>query len=647
MMENENILAGEPRWVQDLFGLWNSEQSHTFLLHGEAVDDYVRNSLALRSYLEHILAPRPDGNTLLVFYNRARGIQFGVAPRIEKPNGDLYTRTELEALARERFDKVLGTNVAVAQAAAALASLNPQASQGPMPLPMDPSAVMPLFERVLAQTHSPEHPDGVRLVLVIEGMETLCPNADFAAMSPEDRTMLVRFRSWGRDAGISTRGHIIILVAGQVDYIHPSLRESTSQIRALEVPLPDFDQRLDYIGKLVAGDRKAQEDENEDRVNEGAEVLPYQPLLADEVTERSFAALTAGLPYIGIEDVVLRATYAGEPVSRDLILDRKKQLIRQAYGDVVELLDPDTGFEGIGGMEHVKEWFRRSVIVPFQLGDADRMYKSALLMGPPGTGKTELAKAVAHESGVNCARIDPSQWLGGIVGQTEANTRRALNLCRALTPIVLFVDEVDQALGKRGEGYEGDSGVSRRMFKAVMEFAAEPALRGKVFVLAATNRPDLLDEALIREGRLGDLRIPILAPKASEREGILQVYARRLFGTDLDEATAQKVVSATENWTGAQLERLSRKAWEVRHDNRAADLTAAFDLALSLFHARQTAEVERQNKLALLYCNDDDLLPPEVVAARGTDAELAEAAGVGPADEVDYSKPRGRRRPRA
>ena len=146
------------------------------------------------------------------------------------------------------------------------------------------------------------------------------------------------------------------------------------------------------------------------------------------------------------------------------------------------------------------------------------------MTGPAGTGKSAVAEAVAHEAGVNAVVLNLARILGQYVGNSERNLEKALQAIKSLAPTIVFIDEIDQSVSRGGSG---DSGVSNRIFKRLLEFMSDTGNRGQVLFLAATNRPDLLDAALRRPGRF-DKKIPFLIPDESERAAIIQVMATTL-----------------------------------------------------------------------------------------------------------------------
>ena len=227
-------------------------------------------------------------------------------------------------------------------------------------------------------------------------------------------------------------------------------------------------------------------------------------------------------------------------------------------------------------------------------------------MGAPGTGKTVMVEATAKEAAVNAVQLRLSKILGRYVGDSERNLEKALELISSMTPCLVFIDEIDQQFS-RGTGGEGDSGVSNRLFARVMEFAADTSHRGQVVIMAATNRPDLLDAAVKRPGRF-DKKVVFVPPATPEqRLEIVRAIGRKYeFGVD---EILPSILHGTAGWTGAELEALSLKALDVAHERgeeppTGDDWAEAFDLYLP-----STQEIERMTDYALREVNDLSLVP--------------------------------------
>ena len=505
----------------------------------------------MRTYLAKFLGSRE----VVCFYNRAEGITF-----------------ELPSM-HEKFMDLLALKKATDPAVAALAAVQGNQEQD---LPKAPSAALPLLVRLLKMGK----PEDKLAAVIIEHAETIVPSAAVAMMSAEDRTLLVLIEQLGRDPEIMHSGNPVILLTSNLTDLHVAIRSASSKFEAIRVPLPDRQARLAFISQYRAEKEKTE----------------WEP------TPEQLANATAGLSLIHIEDIFLRAEQE-KALTWNLVRERKQDIIASEFGEVLEILEPRFGFEMIGGLEHVKRFFRDSVINPMRTGNLKRMPMGILLTGPAGTGKTAVAEAVAFEAKVMCFILNPAKIYGKYVGDTERNLDRALNAIDASEQAIVFVDEMDQSV-RRGES--GDSGVSNRIFKRLIEFMSDTGHRGRIVFLAASNRPDLMDAALRRPGRF-DKKIPFLIPDADEREAIFKVMALK-YGLKLESVPAS-CVKTTEGWTGAEIELVTVKAVEVMEDQGKSpeDALAYATTVIS----PSTADIEFMTLLAVRECNDKTLLPPK------------------------------------
>jgi transitional endoplasmic reticulum ATPase len=244
-------------------------------------------------------------------------------------------------------------------------------------------------------------------------------------------------------------------------------------------------------------------------------------------------------------------------------------------------------------------------VAPLRTGNFRRVPLGVLLTGPSGTGKSAFFYALVAEAGVNGVKLNPGKILGPYVGLSEQNLEKALLGIESLAPCLVLIDEIDQIF-QRGNG--SDSGVQQRLFARMLDFMSNPGNRGRIVFVAATNRPDLMDAALKRPGRF-DRKIPFLLPGWAQRVAILQALAGRyeMGGSPDWEAAAKR----TDGYTGAELESVVLKAWELSEDAGHTELTAD-DLTGALERIRpSTAQVAFMTDLAILECDDMDVLPPE------------------------------------
>jgi transitional endoplasmic reticulum ATPase len=210
------------------------------------------------------------------------------------------------------------------------------------------------------------------------------------------------------------------------------------------------------------------------------------------------------------------------------------------------------------------------------------------LYGPPGTGKTLLAKAVATQSGVNFISIKGPEIMSKWVGESEKAVRQIFKKAKQVAPSIIFLDEVDSIAPRRGMG--GDSNVTERVVNQLLTSMDGVEGLDKVVVMAATNRPDIVDPALLRPGRF-DRMILVPMPDTPARLSILKIYARSmpLKGVDLEQIAAR-----TDGYVGADLENLCREAAMIalRENKEAIQVDSRhFEAALKTVKPSSTKDV--------------------------------------------------------
>lgn len=532
-------------WYEQVVRKWQAGIAHVFLLYGntsDVVDGHTLQDLLVSSGL-------CSGRKCVILYDRAKGISFPLPSH------------------REAFYHALGMDVP------------PEEEEM---LPVEPAAALRLITRVLSRSEQVGDAVLPYAAAIISYAETVAPAGDVSSMGADDRTVLVILQELARDPRIVSVGPPVFLITENPSDVHPALRSASSRVELVKIPYPSYEERLEYIRKLGSA--------------HGVEVVEPERL----------ASLTAGLKRVHIEDIVLRAALEGRVVDAELVKQRKDEIVKAEFADVLELLDPEHGFEAVGGMEHVKEFFRRNVIEPLKAGNTRRVPMGVLLTGPPGTGKTVLAQAVAKESGLNCAALNMARIYDKWVGSSERALEKALMCLDGLAPVLVIIDEIDQiGLSRSGSG---DSGVSNRIFKRLLEYMSDTRRRGKVVFVGITNRPDLLDPALKRPGRF-DRKVPVLPPGPEERKEVFRAVCRKYgirFCVGMD-----AFVSATEGWTGAEIEALVLKAAEYMEDSGGEALSDEHLRKALTTYVPTTRDVQQQIKLALAECNDLDVVPPE------------------------------------
>ncbi len=259
---------------------------------------------------------------------------------------------------------------------------------------------------------------------------------------------------------------------------------------------------------------------------------------------------------------------------------------------------PDVGWDDIGGVDEARERLREGVELPLKHPDAFRRLgirpaKGFLLYGPPGTGKTLLAKAAAREAEANFIATKSSDLLSKWYGESEQQIARLFARARQVAPTVIFIDELDSLVPARGGGL-GEPQVTERVVNTILSEMDGLEELQSVVVIGATNRPNLIDPALLRPGRFDEL-IYVAVPDRAGRRHILGIHTKAMplaKDVDLDALAAQ-----TERFTGADLEDLVRRAglFALRERIEAVEVTMAeFERALEETRASVTPEMERE-----------------------------------------------------
>ncbi len=437
-----------------------------------------------------------------------------------------------------------------------------------------PSKIFPFIDIALKST---------KMALFIDHAEKIVPSGDIGSMTLEERMALIWMSEWSVNSKISSVGSTIFMLADNLVDISREFLKSSYRIEPILVELPGEDERKSYI-----------------------EFLLNDKTTTSEISIDEFAKLSSGLNRKSIKDIKLKAEAEGVPISFDFIKEKKHEVLKKEYGDVLDFIYPEIAFEDIGGMEAAKSYLTKNIIEPVRRGDSRRVPMGILLCGPSGTGKTLLVEALAKSSGFNCVKIDMSRILGQYVGESEKNFKKCLLGAKSQEPVIVFVDEIDTAF-RRGES--GDSGVSRNIFSEFLQFTSNTNNRGRIIFIAATNRPDLLDAALKRAGRF-DKKIPVLLPEKEERAEIFRIIIKKYgFNTDIQDFIPYSELA--ESYTGAEIDTVVRKAYELAC-NKTEEFPAITDdiLKEALKKCRpSTQEIEFMTELAIAECDDIDLLP--------------------------------------
>ena len=360
--------------------------------------------------------------------------------------------------------------------------------------------------------------------------------------------------------GLESRGHVIVIGATNIpNTIDPALRRPGRFDREISIPIPDKNGRLEILEIHTRGMPLAKDVDVEKlaAITHGFVGADLEAL----AREAAMSALRKILPKIDFElsDIPYETLLKLE-ITMDNFLEALKEIEPSAIREVfVEV--PDVKWSDVGGLENIKQELKEAIEWPLKYPDVFKKAntnppKGILLYGKPGTGKTLLAKAVANESGVNFISIKGPQLISRYVGESERGVRETFRTAKHAAPTILFFDEIDSIVPKRGSS-STDAHVTERVISQFLtEMDGIEELKG-VVVLAATNRLDLVDPAMLRSGRF-DIIFELPAPDEKTREDIFKIHTgNKPLASDVD---LPRLSKDTEGKTGSDIEFVCRKA---------------------------------------------------------------------------------------
>jgi transitional endoplasmic reticulum ATPase len=360
--------------------------------------------------------------------------------------------------------------------------------------------------------------------------------------------------------GLEARGNIIVIGAtNRVNAIDPALRRPGRFDREIELGVPDKKGRLEILqihtrGMPLAQDIKLQELSNITHGYTGADISAL-------CREAAMKALRRYLPEINLEEQHIPPDLLENmEVTADDFMMAFREITPTAMREVyIEI--PSVHWTDVGGLDEVKQNLIESVEWPIKYPNRFKQVgieppKGVLLYGAPGCGKTLLAKAVATEGEMNFISIKGPEIFSKWVGESEKAIREIFRKGRMAAPSVIFIDEVDSIIPRRGAGYS-DSGVTSRVISQLLtEMDGLESLQN-VMVIAATNRPDILDPAMLRPGRF-DRLIYVPAPDEDSRLEILKIYTKDM--PLADDVDLNSLAQETKGYSGADIASLCREA---------------------------------------------------------------------------------------
>ncbi len=550
-----------PQWAVEMSDLFRSGSVAQFILHGNVFDVVPAPGpgggrlLSLNTFLDEVMFERYD---TVLHYDRGRGIR--------------ATR------GAEEWSEWL--RLALGDQAGAFAQTR------------EPGAAMELIDRYLLRTlnlHSLSGREaGARkIAVVIDFAEFAVPRGDAIQLGGAFSANVVKVLGWANDPAILQSNIVTVLLTEGLHDLNELVVENP-HATSLRIPLPTEAEMGEYLEALVAA------------------TFPELPSKC-EVPLDALARRLTGLSRVGARTVISRALKNNRTITAAWLSNMKKEMIERECQGLLEFIESRFTLDNVAGHDAVKAWLREDARL-LQRGIMYALPMGYLITGRIGTGKTFLVQCWAGELGIPCVVFKNfrDRW----VGATESNLEKIFAVLRALGQVVVFVDEADQAAGKR-ETESSDSGLSGRVYSMLAQEMSDTRNRGRIIWVFATSRPDLLEVDLKRQGRL-DVHIPLFPPETREEmRGLLFAVARKL-KFPLEEADLPDLPE-TVVLGGNEVEGILVRALRTRElspEPRPPIKEILSGVFQEVRPSAHTRKLEYMDLVAVKECTDGRFLPP-------------------------------------
>ena len=484
--------ASLPAWAQEMREVFRAETISQFVITGN-IHDFVEHRRAggtsftdLKTHLAEVMFERFE---VVLFYDRGRGI------RVARGHETFFNFLKMfDSFHRSKF----AADAGVHSAEGALGS--------PGLLPREPGPALELIDRFIAVTAAASREEGKgkpSLAVVLDYANFLIPAGESLYQSGEAGASLIRILGWASNPAVTDAPIATVLLTENLFDLNAQIVDNPTSAK-IHIRLPSQEKITSYL-EFLAGEEPSLAQ---------ASPLPL-PALAEKMV---------GLSRLTIKGTVLRAIRNDQPLSPEFLARIKKETIEKEAGDRLVFLESRRTLDDVAGHHEAKSWLRQDATL-LRRGATRALPMGYLVTGRIGTGKTYLVECFAGECGVPFVELKNfrDKW----VGATEGNLEKIFAILHALGQVVVFVDEADQATGRRGGG-EGDSGLSGRIYAMLAKEMADTRNRGRILWIFATSRPDLLEVDLKRPGRL-DVHIPLFPPATLEdQQDLFLATARKL-----------------------------------------------------------------------------------------------------------------------
>ena len=401
-----------------------------------------------------------------------------------------------------------------------------------------------------------EAEDNAPSIVFIDEIDSIAPKRDEVQGEVERRVVAQLFTLMD---GLKKRGKIVVIGAtNRPNSIDPALRRPGRFDREIEIGIPDRNGRIEILqiharGMPLSDDANLEKLANITHGFTGADLAALSKEAAMRALRRVLPEIDLNTPEIPAE--IMNKLIVTMRDFTEALTEMEPSALREVFVEI-----PNVRWEDVGGLKAIKQELIESVEWPLKYQEffdhaGTRPPKGMLLYGAPGTGKTLLAKAVATECEANFISIKGPEVMSKWVGESEKAIRELFRKARQAAPCIIFLDEIDSIAAKRGSG--SDNNVTERIVSQILVELDGISELKSVIVIAATNRPDMIDPALLRAGRF-DRVIYVPLPDLEARKEIFGIFLDKI--PVMEGVNIGDLAASMEGTTGADVEELCRKA---------------------------------------------------------------------------------------
>jgi len=552
-----------PAWAMRLRDLFRTGSAAQFILHGNVFDLVPAGGrqLSLKGFLDEVMFA---GYDVVLHYDRSRGV------RATRGSEDWSAWLE------QALGPADGTGHALT-------------------LLREPGSALELIDRYLLRTlnlralesaekttRSAPH----KIAVLVDFAEFAVPRGDAVQLGGAFSANVVKALGWANDPGIQQSNIITVFISEGLHDLNELLVENPHTV-SIHLPLPSEPEMLAYLEALEA----SQFPDLRTRCEVPMDVL---------------ASRLTGLSRVGARTTIALALGNDRTITSKWLTERKKDVIERECQGLLEFIESPFTLDHVAGHDAVKAWLREDGEL-LRRGALRALPMGYLIAGRIGTGKTFLVQCWAGELGVPCVVFKNfrDRW----VGATESNLEKIFAVLRAIGQVVVFVDEADQAAGRRESG-DNDSGLSGRVYSMLAKEMSETRNRGRIIWVFATSRPDLLEVDLKRQGRL-DVHIPLFPPQTEDELRTLLVAIAGKLKLPLALADVPDVPDRI-TLGGHEIEGVLVRAlrtWELAVEPKRPLKDLLADVFREVRPSAHTRKLEFMDLVAVKECTDARFLP--------------------------------------